>query len=267
MGVKLPTINKGSCHAERFTMARKLPAKRATRPNPRTDRHQRVETQTHQHEEVKFRKRVEIIPRSIAQEDYLECLVDKSYVVVVAMGPAGCGKTLLATEYAIKGLYSGQFRKVIITRPTVSVDESYGYLPGTLNEKLAPWMIPITDIFKTHFSVQQVEKMILNEIIEIAPLGFMRGRNLVDSVVLFDEAQNATPNQMKMMLTRISEGSKMIITGDLRQHDRGYEHNGLRDFVDRLRRKGSRAMAICEFSNKDIERHPIIEEVLNLYDE
>ena len=113
---------------------------------------------------------MEIIPRSVAQEDYLECLFDPDYSVVVAMGPAGCGKTLLATEYAIKGLHAGTYQKIIITRPTVSVDESYGFLPGTLIQKLAPWIIPITDIFKTHFPVQQVEKMIENEDIEIAPL-------------------------------------------------------------------------------------------------
>lgn len=246
-------------------MARKVPAKRATRPNPRTERPAKHES--HQ-EEPKFRsKRVEIIPRSVAQEDFLDCLMDRNTHIVFAMGPAGCGKTLLSTEYAIKGLQSGAYDKVICTRPTVSVDESYGYLPGTLIEKLAPWMVPITDIFKTHFSVQQVEKMIENEVVEFAPLGFMRGRTLKNAIVIFDEAQNATPNQMKMMLTRFGENSKMIITGDLRQHDRGYEHNGMKDFVERVKRRGSRSIAVCEFTNRDVERHPVISEVLDLYDE
>lgn len=249
-------------------------AKRAHKPNPREDRNQGRFNGRRQAEIIQFgdfdssstrKKRVELLPRNVAQEEYVDTLLDESKHVVFAMGPAGCGKTLLATQYAIQALQSGEFTKIIITRPAVSVDENYGFLPGTLLEKLSPWMIPITDVFKEHYSVQQVEKMIQDEVIEIAPLAYMRGRTLKNALVIFDEAQNATPNQMKMVLTRLGDGSRMVITGDLKQHDRGYESNGLKDFIERLESRGSSMISVCRFGNADVERHPVIEEILDIY--
>lgn len=261
-------------------------AKRANKPNPREDRNvpqlelivnrtdarffdhpdPRQNTyQQHQQQLSRPKKRVELIPRNLAQETYVEALLDDGKSIVFAMGPAGCGKTLLATQYAIRGLQNGEFDKIIITRPAVSVDEQHGFLPGGIVEKLSPWVAPILDVFKEHYHPKMVEKMLVDETILIAPLAYMRGRTFKNAIILADEMQNATPNQMKMVLTRIGEGSKMVVTGDLKQHDRGYEHNGLKDFIERLEAKGSKAMSVCRFSNIDIERHPIIEEVLRLY--
>lgn len=257
----------------------KRPAKRANRSNPREDRnHGHPKGRRHQAEIIPFnpdfgdedrretrRKRVELIPRNVAQEDYCEALQDDSKAIVFAMGPAGCGKTLLGTLAAIKMLQSGEIEKIIITRPAVSVDEQHGFLPGTLTEKMAPWTTPIMDVFKEHYSPREVERMLLDEVIEIAPLAYMRGRTFKNALIVFDESQNATVNQMKMVLTRIGEGSRLIVTGDLKQHDRGYEENGLKDFVERLESRGSNAIAVCRFDAADVERHPVIEEILALY--
>lgn len=245
-------------------------AKRANKPNPREDRNFANVTpfdreNPNDERSQRPKKKVQLIPRSVAQEDYVDCLFDPSRYVVFAMGPAGCGKTLLATLYAIHGLQTGEFDKIIVTRPAVSVDEQHGFLPGDLNQKMQPWVLPILDVFKEHYSVAQVEKMILDEKIEIAPLAYMRGRTFKNAIVIADEMQNATPSQMKMVLTRIGEGSRMIVTGDLKQHDRGFEQNGLKDFVERLRMGGSQSIAVCQFDTGDVERHPVIEEILKLY--
>jgi phosphate starvation-inducible PhoH-like protein len=249
-------------------------AKRSNKPNPREERNSSEFRNRRRDNVVDFdeaasksgrRKRVELVPRSIAQEDYIDALHDQSKYIVFAMGPAGCGKTLLATQYAIKCLQEGLAEKIIITRPAVSVDEQHGFLPGDLVAKMTPWMLPILDVFKEHYSPQQVLKMLEEEIIEIAPLAFMRGRTFKNAIILADEMQNSTVNQTKMVLTRLGENSRMIVTGDLKQHDRGYETNGLGDFTDRLLARGSRSIAVCKFAAADVERHPIIEEVLNLY--
>lgn len=260
-------------------------AKRANKPNPREDRNPHAHLpgfltgKRHDHQPYddtigvddgrKFRpkKKIELLPRNVAQEDYIDALLNPNFDIVFAMGPAGTGKTMLGTQYAMKGLIDGDFDKIVITRPTVSTDEQLGFLPGDLMAKMAPWVIPIMDYFKEVYPLPAIEKMLREEVIEVAPLGFMRGRTLKRACVIFDEAQNATPNQMKMMLTRIGEGTRMIVTGDIRQHDRGYEANGLKDFIERLRRRGSDAIAVVEFSSADVERHPIIEEVLALYEE
>lgn len=242
-------------------------AKRANRPNPREDRNSNV-VKFQPANEPRMKKKIELIPRNIRQEEYIDLLEDDHNTVVFANGPAGTGKTLIATLYALQQLQMGNIDKIIITRPAVSVDEQHGFLPGTLLEKMAPWVIPITDVIKEYYSVAHLERMIADEVIEIAPLAYMRGRTLKRSIVIFDESQNANPNQMKMVLTRIGEGSRMIVTGDVEQHDRGFDDNGLKDFIYRITsRGGSGRIKLISFEKGHVERHPVIEEVLDLYDD
>lgn len=210
-------------------------------------------------------KRVEMLPRNTAQETYVDALLDKR--MVFAIGPAGTGKTLLAVLRAIKALREQEVSKVIITRPAVSVDEKHGFLPGDLNAKMEPWTRPIFDVFEEYYGVPETQRMLAEGVIEIAPLGFMRGRTFKYSYIIADEMQNATPDQTKMLLTRIGEGSSMVITGDLRQHDRGFEKNGLKDFVDRLSTKSSASMEVCLFRREHVERDPLVGEVLGIYGE
>jgi phosphate starvation-inducible PhoH-like protein len=248
-------------------------AKRASRPNPREDRNHPYDAKRNPHgfqDEApgsRPTKRVQLLPRNLAQEDYVDALLNPDINVVFAMGPAGCGKTLLATLYAIKGLQEGTYDKIVITRPAVSVDEQHGFLPGDLNQKMQPWVMPILDVFKEHFSAVQVQRMIEEEKIEIAPLAYMRGRTFKNAIILADEMQNSLPSQMKMVLTRIGDNSKMIVNGDLNQHDRGFAgaKNGLKDFVDRLVQRGCDSIDVIEFEVGDVERHPVIEQILNIY--
>ena len=211
-----------------------------------------------------------ILPRNVAQEDYMYQLADPNNNIVFAIGPAGTGKTLLCTQMGIKSFMEREVKKIVITRPAVSVDEQHGFLPGDLKEKMAPWTRPIFDIFEKHFSIQQIEMMLAENLIEIAPLAYMRGRNFEDSWIIADEMQNATKSQMKMLLTRIGNGTKMIVTGDLKQHDRGFSENGLSDFVQLVKhyeQEKLRHIAISRFDMMDVERHPAVTEVLRIYGE
>jgi len=210
-------------------------------------------------------KRVQIYPKNLSQENYLLKLNDTTKSILFAIGPAGTGKTLMAVQWAIDELKYGDAKKIIITRPAVSVDEEHGFLPGDLNEKMAPWTRPIFDVFQENFSMQTIESYIQDGIIETAPLAYMRGRTFKDSVIIADECQLTTPSQMKMLLTRIGEGSRMIITGDLEQADRGKD-NGLLEFLTRYNNfEGNRYVDICQFTSADIERHPAVREVLKIY--
>jgi phosphate starvation-inducible protein PhoH and related proteins len=210
-------------------------------------------------------KEVKITPRNFHQDDLLGHLQDTGTDIVFAVGPAGTGKTLISTLAGIQLLKRNQIDKFVITRPAVSVDEQHGFLPGTLIEKMAPWVRPIMDVFEQYYTPEQLEYMLGDNRIEIAPLAYMRGRTFHDSWIIADEMQLSTVNQMKMLLTRIGTGSKLVITGDVRQCDRGYENNGLIDFMNRLGQ--SDRIKIVRFDNTDIERHPVVEEVLNLYGE
>ncbi len=211
------------------------------------------------------KRHVTMIPKNLRQEDYIEYLDDPSKHIVFSMGPAGTGKTLLGVLAAIRALKDGEIEKIVVTRPAVSVDEQHGFLPGTLEEKMAPWTRPIFDVFNEYFSPQQIESMIADQVIEIAPLAYMRGRTFKHSYIIADEMQNATPSQMKMLLTRIGDGSRIVVTGDLAQHDRGYENNGLKDFVKKLSAAKSAMSAIVEFGRQDVERHVVVTEVLSIY--
>lgn len=211
------------------------------------------------------KKHVQIVPKNLVQEDYLEMLDEQTKHIVFAMGPAGTGKTMLAVLAAIDAMQRGLCDKIVVTRPAVSVDEQHGFLPGTLVEKMAPWTRPIFDVMEEYWSPQQIESMIADNTIEIAPLAYMRGRTFKNAWIIADEMQNATPSQMKMLLTRIGDNSKIVVTGDLAQHDRGYENNGLKDFVNLLTRNQSDMIGVVEFSRKEVERHPAVSAVLSIY--
>ena len=147
----------------------------------------------------------------------------------------------------------------------MSVDEQHGFLPGNLVKKMEPWTRPIFDCFEEYYTPHEINNMIMDNKIEVAPLAYMRGRTFKDAWIIADEMQNATPSQMKMLLTRIGTGSKFVITGDLNQHDRGYEENGLSDFISHLRSANSDMIGLVEFRNGDIERHRAVSEVLAIY--
>lgn len=212
----------------------------------------------------KKQNQVTILPRNTHQESYMLKLLDPKKDIVFGVGPAGTGKTLLAVQVAVKMFKEGKIDKIIVTRPAVSVDEDLGFLPGTLEQKMAPWTRPIFDVLRDYFNAREIEGMINEGIIEIAPLAFMRGRTFKNSFILADEMQNATENQMKMLLTRLGEGSRMAVTGDLAQADR-ISDNGLIRFVQRLQSKNSTRLDIVQFSQGDIERHEAVKEVLQIY--
>ena len=215
---------------------------------------------------VKARERETIlIPKSLNQEKYILALLDDTQHIVISHGPAGTGKTYLAMQAAIKQLRKGLIERIVLTRPAVGVeDEKHGFLPGTLEEKMAPWTRPLLDVLREYYAAPEITKMLENQTIEIAPLAFMRGRTFKDSWIIGDEMQNATPGQMKMLLTRIGEGSKIIITGDIEQTDKHRKDNGLIDLCTRLDNPVG-GITTCALTAKDIQRHAIIESVLKMY--
>jgi phosphate starvation-inducible PhoH-like protein len=211
--------------------------------------------------------RVTLLPRNKHQEIYLHKLQDEATNILFAIGPAGTGKTLLAVQNGIRLLQEGLVEKIVVTRPAVSVDEDLGFLPGTMQEKMAPWTRPIFDVLGEYYQKKDIETMLYEEVIEISPLAYMRGRTFKNSYIVADEMQNATQNQMKMLLTRLGENSKMVVTGDLNQADR-LKDNGLINFVELLKqRKHLEHIDAVYFDNRDIERHDAVKEVLEVYGE
>jgi phosphate starvation-inducible PhoH-like protein len=211
------------------------------------------------------KQRVILHPRNKNQATYLQKLQDESKNIVLAIGPAGTGKTLLAVQNGIRQFQEGKVEKIIVTRPAVSVDEDLGFLPGTLNEKMAPWTRPIFDVLGEYYQQKDIENMLYENVIEISPLAYMRGRTFKNAYVIADEMQNATINQMKMLLTRLGEGSKMVVTGDLAQADR-LKDNGLINFIELLNKhKKLERIDVVHFDNKDIERHEAVKEILEIY--
>jgi phosphate starvation-inducible PhoH-like protein len=216
------------------------------------------------------RKPVVLSALTPGQKPYIKALTSDTGVVV-AIGPAGTGKTYTAITFAIRELRAGHIKKIIITRPNVDSGDPLGHLPGDLNEKMAPWVIPIMDVFKEYYTIPQVKQMIEHEIIEIAPFAFMRGRTFKHALVIGDEMQNTTPEQMKMFLTRPGENCRVIVTGDLEQHDRGYGKSGLADFIERLAVKEARTgevdhkVALIRFGRVDCVRSDIVSNVLSIY--
>jgi phosphate starvation-inducible PhoH-like protein len=210
--------------------------------------------------ETKFSK-----AKNDAQEKYMAYLKTNKSRIIVATGPSGTGKTLLAVEQGIRNFLIGNVDKLIFTRPVVAVDEELGFLPGGIDEKMAPWVRPIYDILYAFVSPKEVERLILNKEIEISPLAYMRGRTFKNCWIIADEMQNSTISQMKMLLTRIGENSKLVITGDLDQHDRHSETNGLEDFTNKLRRTRAVSIHSVEFHKNDVERDVVVKEVLDIY--
>ena len=209
---------------------------------------------------------IDIVPRTRNQEKLVLALQDDSQHIVVTAGPAGTGKTYLAMLAAVKAFRNGDVDRIVLTRPAVGVEgEEHGFLPGDLNQKMDPWVRPLTDILREYYRQPDIAAMIAEQTIEIAPLGFMRGRTFKNCYIIADEMQNATPNQCKMLMTRIGENSKIVITGDIEQADRIKGNNGLADLCERLGEGGVKGIAVCDLDDRDIQRHRIISSVLDLY--
>jgi phosphate starvation-inducible PhoH-like protein len=206
-------------------------------------------------------------PRTENQMKYVEYLNNPEVTVVGGFGPAGSGKTLFACHAAVGSLKSGSVDKIIITRPLISVDdEQLGFLPGSIVHKMDPWTRPIFDILGELYSVNQIRTMVETGVIEISPLAYMRGRTFKRCFIIADEMQNSSPNQMLMMLTRIGEDSKLVITGDLKQSDRSGV-NGLCDFIEKLRLSGDDSLIrFIELGSADIQRSPVVSRIIDIYD-
>jgi len=206
------------------------------------------------------------LPKTIHQTEYVRHLNNDNTKIIISTGPAGCGKTLFACQKAIQLLKKSEINKIIITRPVVSVDEEIGFLPGNIIKKMDPWTKPMFDIFLEYYSKSELDLMLHNEKIEICPLAFMRGRTFKQSFIIADEMQNSSPNQMKMLTTRIGDGTRMVITGDLNQTDIVKE-NGLNDFVDKykLLNDTTEIIQMATFTSDDIERSDVVKKVLEIY--
>jgi len=204
-------------------------------------------------------------PKTANQQIYVEHMENRNISVVFGVGPAGSGKTLFACSRAIQELKQGYVDRIIITRPIFSVDEDLGFLPGSVEQKMNPWTRPIFDIFSEFVSLSEIKQMVDNGVIEISPLAFMRGRTFKRSFIIADEMQNSSPKQMKMLLTRIGDDSRMVVTGDLNQSDRSND-NGLYDFTNRLKMFGSiGSIQYVELNDSDIQRSPVVSDILKIY--
>ena len=212
------------------------------------------------------RRAIELVPKSRAQEQLVLSLLDHDLPITIALGPAGTGKSYLAMLAALRDLRAGRVDRIVLTRPAVGVeDERHGFLPGDLVRKMEPWTRPLLDIMKEFYAPREVARMIDDEIVEISPLAFMRGRTFRNAWIVADEMQNATPNQMKMLLTRIGSRSRIVVTGDVEQTDRPTHNNGLLDLAQKLEQEPRAGMSVCRLTQRDIQRHPIIDQVLTLY--
>jgi phosphate starvation-inducible PhoH-like protein len=211
---------------------------------------------------LRTRKR-RITARSPKQAVYIKAL--REHELVFGLGPAGTGKTYLAVAAAVDNLMSGRVERIILSRPAVEAGERLGFLPGDLKEKVDPYLRPLYDALYDMLPAEQIERRLASGEIEVAPLAFMRGRTLAHAYVILDEAQNTTPVQMKMFLTRLGEGARMAVTGDLSQIDlpRGTK-SGLRDALETL--SGVAEVATVEFSEVDVVRHPLVARIVQAYE-
>jgi phosphate starvation-inducible PhoH-like protein len=211
---------------------------------------------------IRTRKKT-IVPRSPTQTVYMEALARDD--MIFALGPAGTGKTYLAVAQAVSQLISGSVDRLILSRPAVEAGERLGFLPGDMKEKVDPYLRPLYDALYDMLPTEQVERRIASGEIEIAPIAFMRGRTLNDAFIILDEAQNTTPAQMKMFLTRFGMRSRMVICGDPRQIDLpDGGKSGLHDAVERLR--GVKGIAVVPFTAADVVRHPLVGRIVEAYE-
>ena len=215
-------------------------------------------------------------PRTIRQQEYYDAIHDDELQLIIASGPAGTGKTLFPTQYAAQ-LLARPNTKIIVTRPLICVDEELGYLPGGINQKMDPWTIPIFDVLREFFTQEMLDRFVAEKRIEVVPLAFMRGRTFKNTLIIGDELQNTSVKQMLMLLTRLGENSKIVITGDVNQCD--HTENGMLDFIGRLEKKYNRkqnpyfeealmsdGMALVEMSAEDVQRSRLITTILDVYD-
>jgi len=201
--------------------------------------------------------------RGANQLEYLQNV--RTHDLSFGIGPAGTGKTYLAVACAVEALQSEQVRRIVLVRPAVEAGERLGFLPGDLSQKVDPYLRPMYDALYEMMGFERVAKLIERNVIEVAPLAFMRGRSLNDSFVILDEAQNTTNEQMKMFLTRIGFGSKAVVTGDITQIDLpAAKQSGLRTVIDIL--KGVRGIAFTMFQSRDVVRHPLVQRIVQAYE-
>ena len=204
-----------------------------------------------------------VTPKTNAQRDYVRAI--EEHDIVFGIGPAGTGKTYLAMACAVAALSRDRYQRIVLCRPAVEAGEKLGFLPGDLAEKVNPYLRPLYDALHDMMDFERAERLVQTGRIEVAPLAFMRGRTLNDSFVILDEAQNTTPEQMKMFLTRLGFGSKAVVTGDVTQTDLpAGRHSGLVEVVRLLR--GIEGLAFCHFTDVDVVRHPLVQEILRAYE-
>jgi len=204
-------------------------------------------------------------PKNESQARYFRALEKTHNKIIIATGPAGTGKTLIGTEFGIRQFLSGKYEKLIFTRPAVSADEDLGFLPGTLEDKMAPWIRPIYDILYKFITPAEVTAMVNEKLIEIAPLAYMRGRTLDNAFIILDEAQNTTDLQIKMFLTRIGSSAKAVITGDLTQIDLPKNQASGLIKASRILRN-IEGIGFLQLDDSDVVRHKLVKQIIRAYD-
>ena len=210
-----------------------------------------------------FEKAKRIQPRTPGQKNYVEGI--RKNDLIFCKGPAGCGKTYLAVAMAVNALRSEKVRRIVLVRPAVEAGEKLGFLPGDMMAKVNPFLRPLLDAMNDMLNFEQVRLYMENDVVEIVPLAFMRGRTLNDTFIILDEAQNTTVTQMKMFLTRMGEGSKIVVTGDATQSDLPHDvKSGLDDAIQRLHK--IEGVGVVELSGEDIVRHRLVREIVQAYD-
>src|SRR5581483_10120368 len=204
-----------------------------------------------------------IAPKGLAQKRYVDAI--RAHDIVFGIGPAGTGKTYLAMALAVRALMDKQVKRIVLTRPAVEAGERLGFLPGSMEEKVSPYLRPLYDALHDMMDVEKADQLISRGLIEIAPIAFMRGRTLNDSFVILDEAQNTTGEQMKMFLTRLGFESKAVVTGDVTQIDLPeHRRSGLTEAEHIL--TGIEGISFCYFTEVDVVRHPLVQSIIKAYD-